>query len=190
MTKLTMETTVNAEGRATEHRWPAPLDQDWLQDFLTDIFDNHWQGLSFGPIVEGAAYELRPPSKPQRISLHDGYLTVFYGLQGHFHLCIGRNEGAVKQGGEALVAHRRPGKAEFFRSLDPDGHPRSWGFRMDNGKGEQMLSLFFPNPFITADDQLADQPDWERLATWDHVRRTYIGIEDGAADRMSKGYRR
>ncbi len=184
-----METIRNTEGRAIEHRWNAPLDQDWLEHFLTDIFDSHWQDLCFGPIIEGAAFELRPPSKPQRINVNDGYLTVFYGLEGHFHLCIGRNEGAVKQGGEALVAHRRPGKAEFFRSLDAEGHPRSWGFRMSNGKGEQMLSIFFPNPFITSDDQLAEAPDWDRLTTWDHVRSHYLGLDDGAADRLSKGFR-
>ncbi len=186
---LRHEQTVNDEGRVTEDRWPAPLDQDWLRAFLTDIFENHWQGLSFGPIIEGAAYELRPPGKPERINLHDGYLTVFYGLSGHFHLCIGRNEAAVKQGGEALVARRRAGKAEFFRSLDSEGHPRIWGFRMENGAGEPALCLFFPNPFITPDDRLADEPDWDRLATWDHVRSTYIGLEDGAPDRLSKGYR-
>ncbi|MFB2594826.1 hypothetical protein ACEYYB_08230 [Paracoccus sp. p4-l81] len=186
---LKHEQTLNDDGRATEDRWPAPLDQQWLNDFLTDMFDNHWQGLCFGPIIEGAAYELRPPGKPERISLNDGYLTVFYGLNGHFHLCIGRNEGALRQGGEALVAQRRPGKAEFFRSLDPEGHPRSWGFRMENGKGEPALSLFFPNPFITPDDRLAETPDWDRLATWDHVRSTYIGLDDGGPDRLSKGYR-
>lgn len=186
---LPLHHTRDADGRVTEDRWPVPLDPAWLQAFLTDIFDNHWQGLCFGPIIEGAAYELRPPGRPERISMGDGYLTVFYGVNGHFHLCIGRNEGAVAQGGEALVARRRPGRAEIFRSLDPQGHPRSWGFRMENGAGEPMLHLFFPNPFITPDDRLAEAPDWDRLATWDHVRRTYLGIEDGAADRLSRGYR-
>ena len=145
---LALERTRNGDGLATEDRWPAPLDQDWLERFLTDIFETHWQGLCFGPILEGAAYELHPPGKPEKITVRDGYLTVFYGRLGHFHLCIGRNEGAVQQGGEALVARRRPGKAEFFRSLDPEGHPRSWGFRMENGAGEPALHLVFPNPFI------------------------------------------
>ena len=186
---LAQERIRNAEGLATEDRWPAPRDQDWLERFLTDIFETHWQGLCFGPIIEGAAYELHPPGKPEKITVRDGYLTVFYGRLGHFHLCIGRNEGAVQQGGEALVARRRPGKAEFFRSLDPEGHPRSWGFRMENGAGEPALHLFFPNPFITPDDRLAETPDWTRLATWDHVRSTYIGLADGAPDRLGKGYR-
>lgn len=185
---LPMETTTDAEGRVTAERWTAPLDQDWLEGFLRDVFETWWEGLSFGPIIEGAAYELRPPGRPERITVSDGYLTVFYGRQGHFHLCIGRCEGALRTGGEALVARRRPGKAEFMRSLDREGHPLMWSFRMENGAGEPMLSLFFPNPFITEDDQLAPAPDWSRLAAWAHVRDRWIGAPDDGRDRLGRGF--
>lgn len=186
---LAMETTTDETGRVTEERWPVPLEEAWLQAFLTDMFDNHYRDLCFGPIIEGAAYEMRPPGKPERISLNDGYLTVFYGTGGHFHLCIGRNEGALKSGGEALAARRRPGSAEIVRSLDRDGDPIMWSFRMKNGAGDPMLSLFFPSPFITADDRLAEAPDWARLSTWDHVRETWIGAPDDGRDRQGKGFR-
>lgn len=181
-------TDVDADGRATGERWSAPLDQDWLEGFLRDVFEDHHEGLSFGPIIEGAAYEMRPPGKPQRVTVSDGYLTVFYGRQGHFHLCIGRNEGAQTSGGEALIRRRAPGKAEFFRGFDRDGAPVMWGFRMRNGAEEPMLDLFFPNPFITDDDQLADAPDWSRLATWEHVRNRWIGAPDDGRDRLGKGF--
>ena len=103
-------------------------------------------------------------------------------------VAIGRNEGALKTGGEALVKHRAPGAAEFFRALDKEGCPIMWGFRLRNGQDEKMLDLFFPNPFITADDELAATPDWDRLATWNHVRDRYIGEPDDGRDQTSKGF--
>lgn len=185
----TMQTETDEEGRVVEERWLLPTEEGFLETLLRDLFENHHRALTFGPIIEGAAYELKAPGKPEKVTLYDGYLTIHWGGAGHLHLCIGRNEGAARgAGGEALVAHRRPGRAELFRGLDGDGHPVTWGFRMANGKGEPQISIFFPNPFLTDDDGLADAPDFSRLALWDHVRSTYAGAPADGRDRLGKGF--
>ncbi|MEO0400684.1 MAG: hypothetical protein AAF224_14835 [Pseudomonadota bacterium] len=180
---------VDNDGR-TEHVWSLPVDEAFLEAFLRDLFENHYNGLTFGPIIEGAAYELRVPGPARSVSMMDGYLTVHWGAGGHFHLCVGANYGSPSRPNPpALIAHRRPCRAELYRSLDKEGHPNSWGFRMFNGEGEQQITIFFPNPFITEDDQLADEADFSKLALWDHVLKTYAGHESDALDRKSKGFR-
>ncbi|MEM1139246.1 MAG: hypothetical protein AAGH45_05115 [Pseudomonadota bacterium] len=180
---------VETPGR-TEHVWSLPVDEPFLEAFLRDLFETHYHELTFGPIVPGAAYELRVPGPARSVTMMDGYLTVHWGTGGHFHLCIGTNYGSKSNPNPPeVIAQRRPGRAELYRSLDKEGHPNSWGFRMFNGAGEQQITIFFPNPFITSDDQLADEADFSRLAVWDHVLATYAGYEPDPLDRMSKGFR-
>jgi hypothetical protein len=160
-----------------------------LQGLLSDIFERYWQSNVFGPLIEGAAYEFRCPRAPKRIDLLDGYLSVHFGGR-HFHLCIGQSTGpASNPTPEALRAHRRPSRAEFFRGLDHAGAPENRGFRMFNGKGEPQITIFFPNPFLTDDDGIAEQPDWSRLSVWDDVARRYLGRAPDPRDRSGKDFR-
>jgi hypothetical protein len=178
----------SSTGSATEI-WRLPVDEAYLLGLLNDIFRKYWQSIIFGPLIEGAAYEFRCPREPQSIELLDGYLTVHFGGT-HFHLCIGETKGpASNPTPEALRAHRRPSRAEFFRGLDRAGAPLNWGFRMFNGKGEPQITIFFPNPFLTDDDGIAEQPDWSRLAVWDDVARRYLGRAPDPRDRSGKGFR-
>ena len=170
-------------GRQTEV-FPLPTDEPFLERLLRDLFENHWADITFGPMIQGAAYEIRCHEKPHRIGLLDGYLTVFFG-PSHFHLCIGENRGASS---DALREHRRTRKAEFFRGLDKAGAPVTWGLKLVNGGGEEQMTLFFPNPFLTDDDQIATEADWSRLALWDTLCRTYIGRETDPKDRSGKGF--
>jgi hypothetical protein len=166
-----------------------PVEEAYLMGLLNDIFRKYWQSIIFGPLIEGAAYEFRCPREPQSIELLDGYLTVHFGGT-HFHLCIGETKGpASNPTPEALRAHRRPSRAEFFRGLDRAGAPLNWGFRMFNGKGEPQITIFFPNPFLTDDDGIAEQPDWSRLAVWDDVARRYLGRAPDPRDRSGQGFR-
>ncbi|MEN3949976.1 hypothetical protein [Iodidimonas sp. SYSU 1G8] len=178
------------ESGATEQVWPLPLDEAFLERLLRDLFENHYAALTFGPLIPGAAYEMKAPGAPERVSCQGGYLTVHWGGKGHFHLCIGTNRGpASNPNPPELIAHRRPSRAEFFRRLDKQGHPVSWGYRMFNGKGEPQITIFFANPFITDADQLADAPDWSRLATWDAIMADYAGHQPDGLDRLGKGFR-
>lgn len=170
--------------------WPLPLEQAFLQRFLTDIFTDHWDGIRFGPLIQGAAYEWRCPSAPTRIALFDGYLTIMFATGGHFHLCIGDTKGSTAQPTPPELAHhRKPSRAELFRGFGRDGKPVSWGFEMWNGAGEPMISIFFPNPFIEADDSLASVPDFSRLATWRTLSARWLGRPPEALDAEGAGFR-
>jgi hypothetical protein len=169
--------------------WLLPLDEAFLEEFLTYVFTTYWDQIVFGPLIEGAAYEMTCPQAPSKIKLFDGYLTVAFDGP-HFHLCIGENKGSPKDPTpDALKARRRPSRAEIFRRLDRDGAPLSWGFEMYNGAGEPMISIFFASPFLTAGDKLSPEPVWERLAMWRDIAKRYLGRAPEAFDETGKGFR-
>ncbi len=178
-----------ADGRIVAETWPLPLDEAWLETLFRDLFENHWSGLTFGPMIEGGAYELRAPGKPARLAVDDGYLTVHWGRGGHFHLCIGETRGpAANPNPPELIAHRRPGAVALVRGLDRAGDPVTWSIEAKNGRGESTLSIYFPNPFLTDEDGLADRPDWSRLSLWRHVLATYAGVGPDGRDTSGKGF--
>jgi hypothetical protein len=182
------EIDVSPTGGRTEV-WQLPTDEGYLYRLLEDVFRTHWRSIVFGPLIQGAAYEFRCPCAPKSIELVDGYLTVHFGGT-HFHLCIGENKGsAANPTPPDLRAHRRPSRAEFFRGLDRAAAPVTWGFRMTNGKGEQQITIFFPNPFLTDDDGIAEAPDWSRLAVWDDMARRYLERQPDPRDRSGAGFR-
>ncbi len=169
--------------------WKLPVETEFLRAFLADIFENHWHGIRFGPIIEGAAYEWRCPSAPTRIGYFDGYLTVHFSTGGHFHLCVGENRGSAKfPTPDELLTRRMPSRAQIFRGFGQDGKPLSWGFEMWNGAGEPMISIFFANPFIEDDDSLSPVPDFGRLATWRAIARRWLGRAPEALDAQGKGF--
>ncbi len=63
-----------------------------------------------------------------------------------------------------------------------------WGLRLYNGHDEPQLSIFFPNPFLTDDDGLREEPDWSRLAMWESFAHRYLGRAPEAFDRSGKGF--
>lgn len=162
-----------------------PTDEATLLRLLTELFERHWAQIVFGPFVEGAAFEFTCSAPPRKIGLYDGYLTVDFGGP-HFHLCIGEHRGSPSNPvSDAQAKHRRTGSAEFFRLLDPDGHPITWGLSLENGAGEQQCTFFFPNPFLTPEGRLAPGPDWNRLALWDDLLLRYAGRPPDPRDRSA-----
>ena len=181
--------TVTSETGAREEVFPLPCDEAFLAELVADIFRTYWDRIIFGPLIEGAAYEIRPPRAPSKIGVMDGYLTIFFG-RSHFHLCIGDNEGTpANPTPAALKHHRRTKRAEFYRGLNAAEEPVTWGFRLFNGAGEQQMTVLFPNPFIGDDDDILAAPDWSRLAVWDDILRRYIGREPDGRDRLAQGFR-
>lgn len=179
---------LEVDGRVTEV-FPLPVDEPFLHGFLGELFETHWRSIVFGPLIQGAAFEFRCPNPPTAITLLDGYLTVHFGGT-HFHLCIGDNRGSPDAPTpEALRRHRRTTRAEMFRGLDRAGAPITWGARLFNGGGEQQLTIFFPNPFLTDDDGVRDTPDWARLDLWEAMARRHLGRDPEAKDRSGKGFR-
>lgn len=159
-----------------------------LFSLCRDLFENAWQDLVFGILIQGAAWEIRAPCAPQRIALSDGYLTVDFGVW-HFHICIGPHLGTRKAPTSPELARiRRTGRAELYRLLGPDDAPTSWGLRLFNGNGEQQMNIFFPNPFLTDAGKISKTPDWSRLAIWDRTREQALGLAPDARDRAGKAF--
>jgi hypothetical protein len=169
--------------------FPVVAAENVLTDIITDIFQNYWEDVVFGSLVQGAVFEIHAPNAPQRISVFDGYMTINFGAW-HFHLCVGENKGTPKFPTDpALTKVRKCARAEFYRILNADGAPKSWGFRMFNGAGEQMMTVFFPNPFITKAEKIRKEPDWSRLQMWDTFRKTYLGLDADPKDRTLDKFR-
>jgi hypothetical protein len=172
------ERVVDPDG-ATVEVFPLPTDESSLVMLLRSLFEEHWAEITFGPIIQGAAWEIRAPHAPTHIGMLDGYLTVAFGAT-HFHLCIGPHKGTKRDPTpEALARHRRTARAELYRRLDHSGAPISWGLRLFNGQDEQQTTILLPNPFLSADsEKVLKVPDWSRLALWDRIRARWFGLAE------------
>ena len=178
MTAPTPAVCDNLDGTRTEF-FDVYAAEAALLALLKEIFEEHWDQVIFGPCIEGAVFEGRFPARP-RVSLLDGYVTVEVGgnESWHFHLCIGPHHGtpALPTPPE-LARWRRCARAAFFRNLDRAGRPSAWGVRMWNGREEQMLTIFFPNPWLDpARQRYVDTPDWSCLDLWMQMRERHAGV--------------
>jgi hypothetical protein len=174
---------VETPGGGTQHVWSLPTDEATLLDVITTVFTDYWQQINFGPIIEGAAWEVGAPCAPTAITMNDGYATVDFGAW-HFHLCIGEHTAS----GPELGRIRRCSRAELYRSIGPDGAPVSWGLRLFNGRDEQMMTVLLPNPFLTDRQGIRETPDFARLAAWDALRARFLSLPADPLDRMGKGF--
>ncbi len=180
--------TVTEPGMGTLEVFPLDTSEKALFALLEDVFANYWRNIVFGSMVQGAVFEIRAPNAPRRISVLDGYLTVDFGAW-HFHVCIGAHKGsAAHPVDRALAAHRRTARAELYRCLDDDGAPTSWGLRLLNGKDEQQMTVFLPNPFLSEDQKVLKTPEWSRLALWDHLRKTTLDLDPDPKDRTATAF--
>ena len=176
---------------ATVEVFPLPTDEASLLELMRDLFQNHWRDITFGPMVQGAAWEMRAPAAPDKIGMLDGYLTVTFGVP-HFHICIGEHKGPHNNPvSPALAHHRRTARAELYRRLTRAETPVSWGVRLFNGKNEQQITVLLPNPFLNREtDKVLRVPEWDRLELWDHLRARWFGLnEPDPFDRSGKGFR-
>jgi hypothetical protein len=146
-------------------------DEQTMRALAQELFGTHWRSVVVGPCIEGAVFEVSFQSAPE-IRYMDGYLTVDLG-PWHFHLCIGPHKG---NSSEELRQKRPVAKAAFFERRGKGcAGGRSWGLRLWNGYGEQMTTVFLPNPNISDDHQLLKTPDWSRLDTYYRLRAQFLG---------------
>ncbi len=149
-----------------------------LISLCRDLFVENWDQIRFGPCIEGAVFEISMRRKPELFSMLDGYLTVeLPHAKDHFHLCLSETRGLGKQKTPRAQAKvRQCGRAAFVRTVGKDGcTPRAWSIRLWNGKGEQMATVFLPNPHLSGKLEHLKKPDWSRLELWNDLRRKYIG---------------
>ncbi len=149
-----------------------PPDEEKMIEFFKELFEKHWQKIVFGPCVDGAVFEIRLSRAPKSVKYSDGYLTIDTG-PWHFHLCLGHSKVSAHKS-EELARHRCVARAAFFESKNKSCVPKSFGFRMWNGTGDQMISIFFPNPYLS-DQQKVQKPDWDRLKLWTEIKEKYAG---------------
>ncbi|MCG8351347.1 MAG: hypothetical protein MI924_26560 [Chloroflexales bacterium] len=180
--------TVTESGNGILEIFPLDPTEETLVNLLTELFRDHWSKITFGPLIQGAVYEIKATEPPEKIGMLDGYLTVDFGAW-HFHICIGEHKGSAKNPTDPeLARHRRTARAEFYRRLNPDGSVGSWGVRLFNGKDEQQITIFLPNAFLSDEMKYLKTPDWSRLTLWDDLRRRYLGLEPDPKDRSGKTF--
>jgi hypothetical protein len=163
-----------------------------LLSLTYDLFVTNWKQVRFGPCIEGAVFELELLEEPQHFAILDGYLTVHFPPgPAHMHLCIGATEGLGKgsHGGKTppeLAQKRLCSRAAFFRTMAQGScTPGSWGIRLWNGEGLQMITFFLPSPFLNDELKPQREPDWSRLGLWNELRRRYLG--EAAEDQATSG---
>jgi len=179
---------IEEPGRGTLEIFSLDTSEEFLFKFIKDIYENYWKDICFGVLIQGAAWEVKAPNAPKRVTLLDGYITVDFG-PWHFHICIGETKGLKNNPtDEALKKHRKTSRAELYRSLDKSSAPRNWGLRLYNGKDEQQMTVFLPSPFLSSEMKILKKPDWSRLACWDHLRKEYLGLQSDEKDREGKGF--
>jgi hypothetical protein len=188
-TPMQPERQIEPDGAPTDV-FALPTDEASLEKLLRGLFAEHWQDITFGPLIQGAAWEMRAPRAPDVIGMMDGYLTIGFGGP-HFHICIGEHRGTeLSPVSPKLAHHRRTSRAELYRRISHDGTPVSWGLRLFNGKGEQQITVLLPNPFLDRDDKVLRTPEWSRLALWDQLRAQWLDLgEPDPFDRSGKGFR-
>jgi hypothetical protein len=157
------------DGVTTEYR-DVVVAGDGVERLLTELFTEHWDKLTVGPLIEGAAYEIRFAARPT-VTMLDGYLTVDTGVW-HFHLCVNDHRGAPSA---ELARVRRVARAAFFRTEGDSCAPSTWGLRLWNGRDEQMITILFPNAHFDENWRRLAEPRWEKTALWQELRRRYAG---------------
>ena len=85
---------VDTDG-SREQVWPLPTDEQSLLDLIHLCFEQYWDDIWFGVLIQGAAWEVAAPNPPKRISMYDGYATIDFG-RWHFHLCIGEHKASFQ----------------------------------------------------------------------------------------------
>ena len=169
-TKLTNTIEVSPDGTVTRYSF-FESSETVLRELITDLFTNHWSKIVFGPNYEGAIFEIQFQEAP-KVTYSDGYLTADLSAW-HFHLCLGNTKACSS---EELRQKRPAARAALYERKSSDGHGlRSWGIRLWNGYGEQMITIWLPNAFLDDDrKKILKEPVWSKLALYYQLRHRLL----------------
>ena len=146
------------DGTTTEYHDMA-VEGDAVERLLVQLFTEHWADLTVGPLIEGAAYEIQ-------------FVAPVSTVAWPFHLCVNDHHG--RRSAE-LARIRRVARAAFFKTEGGSCAPATWGLRLWNGRGEQMITVLFPNPHFDEQWRRLREPRWEKTELWHELRRRYVG---------------
>lgn len=153
-----------------------PCSIDVTGPLLHTLFQEHWQDVEIGHVVEGSVLELAFKQPPKIFILYDGYLTVV--TEGwHLHLCVEEHLGGpLSKTPPELRQQRLMQRAALYRHLNERGQPCSWGIQFWNGAGEKMMTLFLPNPFLGDDEDFRPEgrPLQDKLRLYNELRSIYV----------------
>ena len=173
LNEKTIETSPTSWSIEYEH---FPCTIDVTGPLLYTLFEEHWQDVQIGHVVEGSVLELEFTRPPKICILYDGYLTVVTEAW-HLHLCLEQHLGGPHcKTPLELRQERLVSRAAFYRHLNPAGKPKGWGIQFWNGRDEKMMSLFLPNIFIGEEEELLPEgkPNLEKLTLYQELREIYI----------------
>ncbi|MFN6518604.1 MAG: (2Fe-2S) ferredoxin domain-containing protein [Nostoc sp. CreGUA01] len=148
---------------------------DVLSSLLYTLFQENWQQVGVGHIVQGGVLELEFNAPPKICILYDGYLTVV--AEGwHLHLCIEANLGGPHcKTPLELRQKRQVSRAAFYRRFNAEGIPRSWGIDFWNGANENLMTIFLPNPYVEGENLLPEgKPNLSKLTLYQELRDIYV----------------
>ncbi|MEH2402915.1 (2Fe-2S) ferredoxin domain-containing protein [Nostoc sp.] len=148
---------------------------DVLSSLLYTLFQQNWQQVEVGHIVQGGVLELEFNAPPKICILYDGYLTVVTE-SWHLHLCIEANLGGPHcKTPLELRQQRQVNRAAFYRRFNAEGIPRSWGIDFWNGADENLMTIFLPNPYVEGENLLPEgKPNLSKLALYEELRDIYV----------------
>ena len=148
---------------------------DVLSSLTYTLFQQNWQQVGVGHIVQGGVLELEFNAAPKICILYDGYLTVV--TEGwHLHLCIEANLGGPHcKTPLELRQQRKVSRAAFYRRFNAEGKPRSWGIDLWNGAGENLMTIFLPNPYVEEENLLPEgKTNLKKLPLYQELREIYV----------------
>jgi len=112
------------EDGATVEIFDLPTDEASLEALLRELFEQHWREITFGPIIQGAAWEMRADAAPEKIKMFDGYLTVTFGVP-HLHRQASRPPQQQSLAGARASSPDQPRRA--LSALEPRRHANFLG---------------------------------------------------------------
>ncbi|MDY7024390.1 MAG: (2Fe-2S) ferredoxin domain-containing protein, partial [Cyanobacteriota bacterium] len=112
-----------------------PCTVDVVGPLLYTLFQERWQEVQIGHVVEGSVLELEFLKPPKIFILYDGYLTVVTEAW-HLHLCVEEHLGGpLCKTPPELRQQRLIRRAALYRRLNESDQARSWGIQFWNGAG-------------------------------------------------------
>ncbi|AFY34542.1 ferredoxin [Calothrix sp. PCC 7507] len=148
---------------------------DVLACLAYTLFQDNWHQIGLGHLEQGSVLELEFHQAPKKCVLYDGYLTVI-AQDWHFHLCIEETLGGPdSETPPELRQQRLINKGAFYRRINPEGNPRSWGIQFWNGAGDKVMTIFLPNPYIEEENLLPDgKANFDKLELYNELREIYL----------------